>query len=260
VIRLATQARAKPLHHVSTIGLLAPEDGTADVRFREDDVTPPERLHSGYAQSKWVAEELVRKAQSRGLRAVIYRPGGVSGHSRSGASNTTDFICRALKGWIQLGIAPDVDDPIDLTPVDYVASALSHLSRQESSFGKTFHLVNPRPASLRDLVEQARRFGYALMSLPLERFEAELARRVEQSPDNALFPLLTMMRTANPSGGQARAVSGIATYDCSEALAALEGSGVACPEIDATVLGHYFDALTRSGFLPLPNRTKAIVR
>ena len=38
----------------------------------------------GYAQSKWVAEKLVRQAGERGIPHAIYRPGLVSGHSISG--------------------------------------------------------------------------------------------------------------------------------------------------------------------------------
>ena len=34
-----------------------------------------QQLEEGYSQSKWVAEQLVLRAQSRGLPVVIYRPG-----------------------------------------------------------------------------------------------------------------------------------------------------------------------------------------
>ena len=35
----------------------------------------PSQLTDGYSQSKWVAEQLVRRAMERGLPAAIYRPG-----------------------------------------------------------------------------------------------------------------------------------------------------------------------------------------
>lgn len=41
-------------------------------------------LGTGYGQSKWVSEYLVREAGKRGLRGMILRPGYVLGESESG--------------------------------------------------------------------------------------------------------------------------------------------------------------------------------
>lgn len=41
-------------------------------------------LGTGYGQSKWVAEYLVRESGKRGLRGCIVRPGYVLGDSKSG--------------------------------------------------------------------------------------------------------------------------------------------------------------------------------
>ncbi|KAL8821243.1 MAG: hypothetical protein Q9223_000668 [Gallowayella weberi] len=43
-------------------------------------------LGTGYGQSKWVSEKIVREAGKRGLRGCIVRPGYITGDSRSGAS------------------------------------------------------------------------------------------------------------------------------------------------------------------------------
>ena len=50
-----------------------------------------EDLTMGYSQSKWVAERLVKIAASRGLPVSIYRPGTITGDSRTGISNLDDF-------------------------------------------------------------------------------------------------------------------------------------------------------------------------
>ena len=57
---------------------------------------------SGYAQSKYVSEQVVRGATERhGLVAVIARPGVVSGDPRSGASNTKDAVSLLLCGLLR---------------------------------------------------------------------------------------------------------------------------------------------------------------
>jgi len=49
----------------------------------------------GYVQSKWVAEKLVT-ARER-VPVSIYRLGRMSGHSKTGVSNTDDFMHRVLE-------------------------------------------------------------------------------------------------------------------------------------------------------------------
>lgn len=46
----------------------------------------------GYGQSKFVSEVKVREARRRGLFALIFRPGRVWAHSRTGFSNPNDFL------------------------------------------------------------------------------------------------------------------------------------------------------------------------
>ncbi|KAL9029007.1 MAG: hypothetical protein Q9196_002699, partial [Gyalolechia fulgens] len=78
-------------------------------------------LGTGYGQSKWVSEYLVRQAGKRGLRGTIVRPGYVTGDSVSGVTNTDDFLTRYLKGCIQLHAHPDIPNGINMVPVNHVA-------------------------------------------------------------------------------------------------------------------------------------------
>lgn len=78
-------------------------------------------LGTGYGQSKWVAEYLVRAAGTRGLRGTIVRPGYVTGDKNSGVTNTDDFLIRMTKGCIQLGCRPRITNTVNMVPVDHVA-------------------------------------------------------------------------------------------------------------------------------------------
>ena len=64
-------------------------------------------IHLGYAQTKVVAEALVREAGRRGLPVHIYRPALITGHSLTGAFNRDDLVSALVRGSIHMGVAPD---------------------------------------------------------------------------------------------------------------------------------------------------------
>lgn len=71
-------------------------------------------LTVGYAQSKWIAERLVMLAMSRGIPATIFRPGFITGSSVTGVMNTDDYLVRLVKGCLQLGKAPSIQNTINV--------------------------------------------------------------------------------------------------------------------------------------------------
>jgi thioester reductase-like protein len=243
LLRLASRRSGVVLHHVSTIAVFPP--APAGVVAREDDEPAPVDLFTGYAQSKWVAERLVRLAGERGVPVVVYRPGNIAGHSTTGAWNAADFARGFIKGCIQLGCVPDLDITWDLTPVDYVSAALVRLSLRPEAVGERFHLVNPNPRPLGEIVELLAELGYPMrrVSYPAWRDALEEARRRDQ--DNVLVPLLDLFSDELPRRAR------LARFDCRSTLAALEGSDVVCPPVGRTLLGTYLEALRGEGFLPV---------
>ena len=128
VLKLATTHTLKLVHHVSTLSVFEGGD-FAGRRIRESDAMPDAgAIHGGYPQTKWVADKLVIEAARRGVPAAIYRPGRITGHSRLGTGATEDFQCRLIKGCLQLGLYPDLDWYMDMTPVDFVASSIVQLA------------------------------------------------------------------------------------------------------------------------------------
>jgi len=111
----------------------------------------------GYVQSKWVAEKLVTTARERGFQS-LFTLGRMSGHSKTGVSNTDDFMHRVLRGCIQLKSAPDANMMVDMTPVDYVSRAIIHLSKQKNLWEKL--MCSIPPIHWRELVTWLRSFGY----------------------------------------------------------------------------------------------------
>jgi acyl carrier protein/dTDP-4-dehydrorhamnose reductase len=109
LLRLGCSARSNVFHFVSSLSVCSAVGGPASVSEDDDMLPNVQRLPLGYAQSKCVAESLVRQASARGLHARIYRPSLIGGDSGTGASNLDDLVAALFKGCIQMGAAPDLD-------------------------------------------------------------------------------------------------------------------------------------------------------
>jgi amino acid adenylation domain-containing protein/thioester reductase-like protein/non-ribosomal peptide synthase protein (TIGR01720 family) len=170
IIRMACLGRRKPLHHISTLSVFPPSD-TEEVT-EEALLENWQNLPDGYGQSKWVAERLVRMAQSRGVPAAIYRLCLISGSPQSGMGNPTDFLSRFITACLRLGCTPDIDLPINILPVDYVSRAIVALSLQQDALGRSINLVHDKPMSLRSLSDYLISWGQT-SGIPLQKVSFE---------------------------------------------------------------------------------------
>ncbi|KAG2525442.1 hypothetical protein JM18_004141 [Phytophthora kernoviae] len=153
VLRLAVtngldKTRVKPVHYISTNGVF-PSTLPASKFLETTDLSEiSDQLENGYAQSKWVAEQMCHEAAHRGLPVSILRPGNMAPSSRTGQWNGSDFIYLLLKGCATLGSVPARSDwYFDMTPVDYAAHAIVHFAALHpvESLGQTLHIQNPLP-------------------------------------------------------------------------------------------------------------------
>ena len=91
VVRLAFEGRPKEFNYVSTTFVFG--WAVKSVLYETDLNENMELLDFGYSQSKWVAEQVVVDARSRGLSARIFRPALVS-TSVTGGGNNYDIADR----------------------------------------------------------------------------------------------------------------------------------------------------------------------
>lgn len=118
-------------------------------------------LGTGYGQSKWVAEYLVRAAGARGLRGTVVRPGYVTGDKATGVTNTDDFLIRMTKGCIQLGCRPRIANTVNMVPVNHVARVVvaSALSPPQAPLGVAQVTSHPR-LTFSQYLATLQTFGY----------------------------------------------------------------------------------------------------
>ncbi|HEU4423637.1 MAG TPA: amino acid adenylation domain-containing protein, partial [Pilimelia sp.] len=245
-LRLAGRGRPAAFHLVSTLGVyLTP--GLVGHRVRETD--PPADcagLTDGYNASKWVADALAREARDRGLRVCVYRPARVAGHSATGAGNVEDYFSRLLATCVQLGAVPDVTERADLAPVDYVGTAIGHLSRVRArasggAMGGDFHFYGGT-VTFGELAGVLHARGYPARLVPYADWRAALLAR----PDAALAAFAPLLPPDSAAAG-ARP-----DFDCTATESAAAALGVRRPPVDAALLHRYVDHLVRVGFIHPP--------
>ena len=251
VLRLACQKKTKPVHYVSSVAVFENAAYAGEVVREQDSFDRWQGISLGYSQTKWVAEKLVKIAGERGLPISIYRPPLIAGDSKTGVSNTDDFICLMLKGCIQMGSFPDLDYLLDMSPVDYVSQSIVYLSQQPESIGKAFHLQHPQPVQLNKIANLLRLVGYKIDRVPYQQWQADLKDTVQ--PDNPLFTLQPFLLEKR-SEAQLTIIElylqqNRPKVSCQETLAALKGSGIKCPPINHKLLINYFQSFLNSGFL-----------
>jgi thioester reductase-like protein len=247
VLRFACRRRVKPVHFVSSMGVL-PERPGHQV-FPEAPVTDPDAVYGSYRQSKWVADRLVTLAGERGLPVYVYRPGNVTGPADTGVSPTDMLVNALIKGCVQLGAAMDFDIELLLVPVDYLAAAVTHSALSGTApSGSVFNLPGKNLVNWNDLVEMINACGYPVRRLPYREWHAEL---VEHAAGNALAPYLPLFEDDAP--GKELGVADNKPQIVSDNMAAqLAGTGITCRPVDQQLVSVYLGYLTDIGYLPPP--------
>lgn len=239
VLRLASTGRPSAVHFVSTLGVFVTPSHTGTL-VREGDLPADcDGFPDGYNASKWVADALVRAARERGLPVSVHRPARITGDAGSGLGNTDDFFSRLLKTCVQLGAVPEIDDPADLAPVDYVGAGIGHLTRAGAT--TDHHYYNNRTMSYAALADALASFGYPVTSVPYPRWRAALLER----PDAALARLAPLFDADTPVRTQP-------DFDCTGTEATLAAAGITCPPADERLLHTYLAAFVAAGFLDPP--------
>jgi thioester reductase-like protein len=257
LLRLACQRKAKPFHFISATSVFSGVGDSGMNVIREQDSLDQDQVPlGGYNQSKWVAEKLVNTAGDRGLPVCIYRLGRISGHSQTGVFNVNDFLYRLIIGCVQLGSIPDAEMILDIIPVDYASQAIVHLSKQQASWGKAFHLVHPHPVSSNLCFEKLRSLGYPIQNVSYKQWHTQLLNIAERSPEHALYPLVSLLPTKNSQVQPSD--STVVKFDCQNTINGLIGTSITCPPIDDQLLNTYFSYLIDHGFLAPPPRSNEL--
>ncbi len=239
-VELARQIDAGCFHHVSSIAAAGLFEGI----FREDMFAEAENLDHPYFGTKHESERIVREECKIPWR--VYRPGVVVGDSRSGEAEKIDGpyyffkliqkMRQILPPWMpSIGLE---GGRINIVPVDFVVDALAYISHRKHLDGKCFHLTDPHPMRVGDVLNVFARAGHApAMAM---RINAALLGFIPRSVRKTLMALTPVRRIRNAimkDLGLPEDIMQFVNYptrfDCKETEKLLAGSGISVPPLDS---------------------------
>ena len=239
-VRFAEAIGAKHFHLFSSIASAGMFEGL----FREDMFEEAEGLDHPYFRTKHDSEGIVRRECKIPWR--IYRPAIVVGDSRTGEMDKIDGpyyffkliqkMRKMLPSWMPtIGIE---GGRINVVPVDFVVNAVDHIAHLKGEDGKCFHLVDPLPMRVGDLLNTFARAAHAPeMTM---RINAALFSFIPRHMRKALLALTpvrrirhAVMKDLGLPDDMFQFVNYPTRFDCRETTRALKGTGIAVPPLDS---------------------------
>lgn len=239
-VMFANDIAAKCFHHTSSIAAAGMYEGI----FREDMFDEAEGLDHPYFATKHESEKIVRQECKTPWR--VYRPGMVVGDSKTGEMDKIDGpyyffkliqrIRQMLPPWMPtIGIE---GGRINIVPVDYVVNAMDHIAHQDGLDGRAFHLTDPEPMRVGEVLNAFCRAAHApTMSL---RINAALVGFIPKSVKKGLISLTPVRRVTEAvmkDLGLPQEVMQFVNYptrfDNRDTEKALKGSGISCPPLES---------------------------
>ncbi|WP_430787981.1 SDR family oxidoreductase [Virgibacillus flavescens] len=204
--------------------------GRREGKIFESDLVMEQSFRNQYEKTKYEAEVLVEKLKTV-IPTTIIRPGVVKGHSKTGETIKFDGIYFILNFMEHLKFLPVIpylgegEAEGNFVPSDYVLKATSYLSMKSVGEGKTYHLTDPNPYTMREIHKIiAERYlnktpsGQLPLSLAKQSLSLSFVRKWLQVEKEAMdyFSIHS-------------------SYDSSKAVEDLEGTGITCPDLKDTI-------------------------
>ncbi len=212
------------LVHFSSVVVHAERTGL----ILEDELDEGQNLINPYFSTKFWGEMEVRRAmRDDGLPAIIIRPAGVHGDSRTGETDKFDnvYLTFPLAEVAKILHVPPVnfgrgEAKPNFVPVDFLTAAAAVIGSKPEAVGKCFHIVDPDPPTSREQTQTVWRTvlgkeAHLTVPTPIldwtTRYMGWAYRLLKIPPDSITY------------------LNHVGTFDDTNTRAALEGTGVTCP-------------------------------
>ncbi|BCB03113.1 SDR family oxidoreductase [Bacillus sp. KH172YL63] len=198
--------------------------------LREGELLKPNRFHNFYEQTKYEAEVLVENMKDT-LPVTIIRPGIVKGNSATGETVKFDGPYFIMNMFMRLSFLPWIpflgggESVINIVPVEYVVRASVYLGHREGGEGKTYHLTDPEPITVKEVYEQI--LWHMLKKKPKGNIPLPLSHWAL-----GFRPVRRYLRVEKEALDYFSMKS---SFDCSQAQRDLQGTDIRCPSLSSQV-------------------------
>jgi thioester reductase-like protein len=247
---LAATGRPKPLHHISSIAVFN-EVGIASMG-EDDPLAHVDRLVAGYDQTKWAAEVALRRARDHGLVVTALRPGGISGHSRTGAYNPQDLSSGLISAFGRFRTVPAFRY-LNAAPVDWVSRVAVAVVCEPDAWGFDYNLTGV-PNTLDDVVRDMALGGMHVRVQDWDEWRTDALARLRDDPVPELAFLTRVLQSPTALKLCEATLTGpAATADRTAALVEALGLPPAV-RYDARTQLKTFERLAHDGLARLPHK------
>ncbi|MXM65409.1 NAD-dependent epimerase/dehydratase family protein [Streptomyces sp. HUCO-GS316] len=247
---LAATGRPKPLHHISSIAVFN-EVGITSMG-EDDPLAHVDRLIAGYDQTKWAAEVALRRARDHGLVVTALRPGGIGGHTKTGAYNPQDLSSGLISAFGRFRTVPAFRY-LNAAPVDWVSRTAVGVICEPDAWGFDYNLTGV-PNTLDDVVRDMALGGMHVRVQDWDEWRADALARLEADPVPELAFLARVLQSPTALRLCEATLKGpAATMDRTAALTEALGLAPAA-RYDARAQLRTFEKLAHDGLARLPHK------
>ncbi|MFD3502262.1 thioester reductase domain-containing protein [Streptomyces sp. NPDC058678] len=247
---LAATGRAKPLHHISSIAVFNEVGITA--MGEDDPLAHVDRLIAGYDQTKWAAEVAMRRARDHGLVVTALRPGGIGGHTKTGAYNPQDLSSGLFSAFARFRTVPAFRH-LNAAPVDWVSRAAVAAICEPDAWGYDYNLTGV-PNTLDDVVRDMALGGMHVRVQDWDEWRTDTLARLQAEPVPELTFLSRVLQSPTALKLCEATLTGpAATMDRTAALVEALGLEPAA-RYDARAQLKTFERLAGDGLARLPHK------
>ena len=200
LLTLAAEGKPKAIHYLSSANAQGWNNGDPPPMIEE-----PAR---GYAQSKWVAEQLAVAARAKGIDVTVYRIGEAMPHSQKGILNPTSLVNLMLSTCLVLGVYPQALVRLDYAPVDFVSRIIGDAVLEGVCRGGSVGLFHPCGTSLDWIMNVFRSLGADVEPTTGTGFTKVLKEYGVGDRWRSVYALLSVVRAAMETDSEAEMYGG----------------------------------------------------